>query len=512
MPTQPAPRARRPVVREVLLWAAAAVGALSLVAAIASLTLGITPVVFTSGSMSPAIPVGALALAQKVSSTEVVPGDVVSFIRSDGERLTHRVVEITTDAAGELTLRTKGDTNSDADPEPVVSPTVDRVFWSVPEVGFWIAESMEPTYTFPAGVLIGMIAVVGFRAPSSPRARPDDTTDSHGPAEPEETDEAAQPSGIARSCDTEPLVIAPRALGRVSARRARALTRIGRKRTIARATVVLASAVIAICASNAAPVITLAAFSDTGEGPASTFSAATSFTTLAALGAYPASAWVNYQDQTPACSTLISGSDRLVTVTWGYSVAVAPTHYIVSLTQRDGTFTRSQQVTTRSATFSLPLTPARYGLYDFEIVAENGSASSSAAYLELDNQDEFYAGCHFPEPQPVVAGTATTPDCTGAPDTETYRDVTFTWLPAGGTTATRYDVTVSGLNGFTTQKSSTTNSVTIRVPLPSTGDTTYGNLPVLIQAIDLNAEKDKYAAASIKVILQFESYTDCYLA
>ena len=490
----PTPHSRRAVVREALLWAGAAIGALSATAAIAGIALGITPVIFTSGSMSPAISAGAVALTQETAIADVSEQDVISFIRSDGARVTHRVTAVASTPDGTPVLTTKGDANDTADAEPVTTATVDRVFWSVPELGFWVTEALKTPYTFAGGVLIGMIALAGFRSGSvRGRAESDDADDS-------ETD--IEPGADADPLDAEGI---PLPGSRASVRRARIRAR--RKKLLVGTTA--GSAALAVMIGSAAmPMSTLASFSDQGAAT-STFSMIDG-PSLQPAGSYPVSVFVVRPDQIPACTTQVSGRNRLVTATWGYRSEVVPTHYIVDLVQRDGSYSTSQQVTARSATFTIPLTAARYGKYDIVIIAENGTASSAPVYLELDNLDEFWAGCNFIEPQPVVPGAATLPTCTAAPDTATYRDVTFSMTPAGGVQAARYDVKVFGNRGFTVTASSRNPSVTVRVPLPSTGQTTYGNLPVLIQSVGLNSAGDKYAASTMHAILQFESYTGCY--
>jgi len=66
-----------------------------------------------SGSMSPAFDVGSVVAVKAVNPEEVKEGDIITFGRSDGRIVTHRVIGIET--AGGLHFVTKGDANNVAD-------------------------------------------------------------------------------------------------------------------------------------------------------------------------------------------------------------------------------------------------------------------------------------------------------------------------------------------------------------------------------------------------------------
>ena len=115
------------------LTVGAVVGTLCLVFTLLSATVGVRPLVFTSGSMAPAIETGDLAVTRPVELARLAPGDVVSVIDARGVRITHRVVEV--DAARNL-LRLKGDANQTADPLPYATDRADLVLFSVPAGGY----------------------------------------------------------------------------------------------------------------------------------------------------------------------------------------------------------------------------------------------------------------------------------------------------------------------------------------------------------------------------------------
>lgn len=157
------------VSREIVLWIGSVVGVCCLVVAAAALLFGVTPLVFRSGSMSPQIPTGSVALARETPASDLHAGDVVSVIRADGERVTHRLVSARAAGDGRYSLVVKGDANAEADPEPVVTRSVDRVFWSAPRLGYVLQAASRPQVLLPLGALFGVLAVIGFRPPLDKR-------------------------------------------------------------------------------------------------------------------------------------------------------------------------------------------------------------------------------------------------------------------------------------------------------------------------------------------------------
>jgi len=140
---------------EPVLTALAALGVACVVAAATMSALGLTPLVVRSGSMEPAIPVGSMVLVRAVDVDEVSPGDVVSVVRRDGTRVTHRVAEVA-EAAGPLRrLTLRGDANPVPDPESVLTGTVDRAVLTLPALGRVLEGLSWPPLHFGAGVATG---------------------------------------------------------------------------------------------------------------------------------------------------------------------------------------------------------------------------------------------------------------------------------------------------------------------------------------------------------------------
>ncbi|MBL3699095.1 S26 family signal peptidase [Leucobacter luti] len=135
-----------------------AVAAIALVGwfAVAAAT-GATLVIFRTGSMSPAIPQGALAVSVPVSAPDIRVGDVVTVQRETGTLpVSHRVVStgvpaVSETAAGaepapadarELVLR--GDANDTADAQPYVVREARRVVASAPWLGTGLTLLQSP--------------------------------------------------------------------------------------------------------------------------------------------------------------------------------------------------------------------------------------------------------------------------------------------------------------------------------------------------------------------------------
>ncbi len=96
---------------------------------------GLSSYVVMSGSMEPELPVGSLIFVAPEPSSDIRPGDVITFALTD-RVVTHRVVEVRQGTRGPL-LVTKGDANLDPDLEPVqVGSTVGTPRLIVPDLGF----------------------------------------------------------------------------------------------------------------------------------------------------------------------------------------------------------------------------------------------------------------------------------------------------------------------------------------------------------------------------------------
>lgn len=159
------------VLRELLLTAAALLGVLCVLAAVASFAFHVRPLIFRSGSMGPAIETGALGLARQVPATALQVGDVVSVPNSRGVRITHRIHTLDTNGPNRsiATLTLKGDANNVADAEPYVVDHADRLFFHLNHLGYVIAWLGHRPVVFAGGALVGVLGGWAFRP------RPDGT-------------------------------------------------------------------------------------------------------------------------------------------------------------------------------------------------------------------------------------------------------------------------------------------------------------------------------------------------
>ena len=66
--------------------------------------------VVESGSMSPTLNVGKVILSRAPKDPSALPmGTIITFVASDGAVITHRIIEVVKDDAGNVRYRTKGD-------------------------------------------------------------------------------------------------------------------------------------------------------------------------------------------------------------------------------------------------------------------------------------------------------------------------------------------------------------------------------------------------------------------
>src|SRR3954454_7756091 len=89
-PVEEAPKATS-VIGDVLLWIAAVAGVICIVLVILAFTANITLIMFRTGSMTPAIPAGSVAVVQRIPASEIEVGDVVTVDRDGQLPVTHRV-------------------------------------------------------------------------------------------------------------------------------------------------------------------------------------------------------------------------------------------------------------------------------------------------------------------------------------------------------------------------------------------------------------------------------------
>lgn len=130
--------------RETLLNIAAAGGAVCLIAVILAVAFNITLILFKTGSMSPTIPAGSLAVVREIPAADMKVGDVVTVDRPGKLPITHRIQSIGPAEGTARTITMKGDANAEADPAPYVVERVRIVLWSVPGLAYPLAAAANP--------------------------------------------------------------------------------------------------------------------------------------------------------------------------------------------------------------------------------------------------------------------------------------------------------------------------------------------------------------------------------
>ena len=164
---------------DALLWVAAAAGAVCLVLVILAVTAQITLILFRTGSMSPTIPAGSVAVVQRVPAAQVEVGDVVTVDRPGQLPVTHRVTAVQPGAtASERLLTLRGDANTAEDPFPYPVTSVRTVLFSVPGVARVVVALGDPVVLGGLTVAATALVVWAFwprlprRADPEPRESP----------------------------------------------------------------------------------------------------------------------------------------------------------------------------------------------------------------------------------------------------------------------------------------------------------------------------------------------------
>ncbi|AUZ35688.1 S26 family signal peptidase [Arthrobacter sp. PGP41] len=135
--------------KETALTVLALTGCLCLLAVTAGALLNVSLVVFRTGSMSPGIEPGAIAIVQKVPASSLRQGDVAT-VQREGSSLpvTHRIVASEADPTDPQTfhLTMKGDANASEDPVRYTVQTAKKLLFSAPGVGFWVMRLQNPWF------------------------------------------------------------------------------------------------------------------------------------------------------------------------------------------------------------------------------------------------------------------------------------------------------------------------------------------------------------------------------
>jgi signal peptidase len=151
--------------RSALVNVGAVLGAFCLLFAGLIALFGVTPIVFRSDSMAPAISSGDLAIARSVSAGDVGVGDVVSVANRQGDRVTHRITAVEPYGSS-IRVTLQADASAAPDVEAYDVTRVDKVLFRVPFLGRVVDTLSRPVVLVLGGVFVSCLAFVVF-IPSS---------------------------------------------------------------------------------------------------------------------------------------------------------------------------------------------------------------------------------------------------------------------------------------------------------------------------------------------------------
>ncbi len=169
-PSRPGRGAAR-AIGDVALWIAAAAGVVCMVLVVLALTANITLIMFRTGSMSPTITAGSVAVVQRVPASEIEIGDVVTVDRQGDLPVTHRVTSVATGGSdGERVITMRGDANAADDPYAYTVSSVRTVLFSVPGTATVIVALGDP-YVLGVLTIAASVLVVWAFWPRTPGGR-----------------------------------------------------------------------------------------------------------------------------------------------------------------------------------------------------------------------------------------------------------------------------------------------------------------------------------------------------
>lgn len=157
--------------RQTVLTAGAVAGLLCIVVTLAALLFGLRPLVFMSGSMSPTIGTGALAISHQVPAGDLERGQIVSVSTPAGARVTHRIHAVER-VPGAAILRLKGDANKVVDAAPYRVTHADVVLFHLPWVGYAVGWLTSPAGMALLGAYAAFLLSVLLRGPAGGGPRP----------------------------------------------------------------------------------------------------------------------------------------------------------------------------------------------------------------------------------------------------------------------------------------------------------------------------------------------------
>lgn len=161
------PQQRRPSawarIEDWLLSILATLGVICIAATVTAFALNISLIMFKTGSMSPTIPAGSLAVVREIPASEIRIGDVTTVAREEGQLpVTHRVTSITPVGGDVHSIEMKGDANDSPDAHPYEVTEARKVLWSVPGLAFVVSTVSQPLSMAGISVAAALLVVWAF--------------------------------------------------------------------------------------------------------------------------------------------------------------------------------------------------------------------------------------------------------------------------------------------------------------------------------------------------------------
>ncbi|WP_241156129.1 signal peptidase I [Leucobacter chromiireducens] len=153
-----------------LLNVAALGGIVCIVLVALSGLFGISLIMFKTGSMSPGIPAGSLAVVREIPARAITVGDVVTVDRAGTLPVTHRVTSVSGEGASR-TITMRGDANDVDDPAPYVVSEVRQVLAAVPGLAHVVMWFSHPAVLGALTIASAALVTWAFwpREPRGPR-------------------------------------------------------------------------------------------------------------------------------------------------------------------------------------------------------------------------------------------------------------------------------------------------------------------------------------------------------
>ncbi|WP_440312066.1 signal peptidase I [Leucobacter chromiireducens] len=157
------------VIGNVLLNIAAVGGIVCIVLVALSGFFGISIIMFKTGSMSPSIPAGSLAIVRQIPADAIHVGDVVTVDRAGMLPVTHRVTSVSGEGPSR-TITMRGDANDVDDPSPYDVTQVRVVMGAVPGLARVVVWFSHPAVLGALTIAAATLVTWAFwpRAPRGP--------------------------------------------------------------------------------------------------------------------------------------------------------------------------------------------------------------------------------------------------------------------------------------------------------------------------------------------------------